>query len=1187
MPPTGLRVDSAGGNSDSRAAGRQSPRENAPLQFIIGMVAGLVAAWWLRKSGWQWRDKLPELKSAALRAWALFTRWEWPGRSATPQQTPATLAAPVVDEPAPSHSHEEEVLNTRLRALEAGLDSSLAQLGHPRELADMADFRQAVALLENPRVARETVLLYACDSHIGLACAALAALAKRADGEEVADRVARQFPDLAHPAMHFALKYLAGLQRRLPVGAPLVGARAWWSGERFVLEVFRDHFAERQALGDDPLADWRQRAATASDTELGAMADLLERIDHPFARALLPDVQDLRVRHRDRTFLSTVGRFWADRKEPEILIEPDDWKEALAAAEAQTLGEPARSLMLSGDTRVGKTTFLRLLARRLEGRGWTVFEAGAADLMAGQLWFGQLEGRIQQVVAEAGVSKRYIWYIPDILQIALSGTHQGQAASILDQILPAVSAGRLLVWTEASAASLSRLLRLRPVLRGTLEVVRLEPQDQEGTLQLAETLAARLGESQHVEIESNSAGAALHCARQYLSSASLPGSVLDLIKLTVGRAVRNGERRVDAHSVILTLSQLTGLPVSILDNKERVDLASIREYFTSRVMGQDEAVGAVVDRIAMLKAGLNDPGKPVGVFLFAGPTGTGKTELAKTLSEYLFGSVDRLIRLDMSEFQTSDAIVKILGGGAEGHAETDSLINRVRKQPFSVVLLDEFEKAHANIWDLFLQVFDDGRLTDTLGHVADFRHCIIILTTNLGATSHRSSGLGFAPANEGFTGDQIMQAVSQTFRPEFQNRLDKVIVFRPLTRDLMRGILRKELGRVLERRGLKDRDWAVEWEASAQEFLLEKGFSPEMGARPLKRAIDQYVMAPLAATIVEQRFPEGDQFVFMRSDGRAIQAEFVDPDSDARSGGVSPPAGAGALPSGNSPTLPAIILAPAGTSSELKVVEAEYGGITHTLESLAWEEQKARFSTQMLAADFWSRPDRHETLSRLALIDRVQAAARTAASLRGRLASHSERGGKSSRELVARLALQLHLVKEGIKDVTETAPIEVALAVEPAFEKTGPHQATLKWCAQLLAMYRAWSTNRHMQVADIPGSAAQALPLLLISGFGAHRLLSQEVGLHVLELAEGNGSSGRVIGRVRLAIAPLGDLGADKLRVALMAALEQGLAPHAVVRRYRDDPSPLVRDMNASWRTGRLDAVLRGDFDLIAASQAG
>src|SRR5439155_9873430 len=187
---------------------------------------------------------------------------------------------------------------------------------------------------------------------------------------------------------------------------------------------------------------------------------------------------------------------------------------------------------------------------------------------------------------------------------------------------------------------------------------------------------------------------------------------LDLIKLTANRVLKVGSSEVQAHEIIVTLAQLTGLPVSILDNKERVDLASIRDYFAARVIGQNEAVAAIVDRIAMLKAGLNDPGKPIGVFLFAGSTGTGKTELAKTVAEYLFGSVDRMVRLDMSEFQTPESAQKVIGG-----EDIDSLVNRVRKQPFSVVLLDEFEKAHAAIWDLFLQVFDDGRLTDAMGHV--------------------------------------------------------------------------------------------------------------------------------------------------------------------------------------------------------------------------------------------------------------------------------------------------------------------------------------------------------------------------------------------------------------------------------------------------------------------------------------
>ena len=254
-----------------------------------------------------------------------------------------------------------------------------------------------------------------------------------------------------------------------------------------------------------------------------------------------------------------------------------------------------------------------------------------------------------------------------------------------------------------------------------------------------------------------------------------------------------------------------------------------------------------------------------------------------------------------------------------------------------------------------------------------------------------------------------------------------------------------------------------------------------------------------------------------------------------------------------------------------------------TFASTQWEDLKASLTDSMTAADFWSRPDRHVTLSRLALMDRVKTAAATAEALRTRLAKGTERTGKYSRELVARLALQLHLIKEGIRDVIETAPIEVALRVEPALEKPSEHQATRAWCLQLLGMYRAWAGNRHMQLTEIADGTVRNLPWLLISGFGAHRLLVQEIGLHVLEADE---EKGRVAARVRLAVAPLGDLPADKLRAALAEAFARGPQPHAVVRRYRREPSPLVRNMNGSWRTGKLDAVLRGDFDLIAASQA-
>ena len=1091
---------------------------------------------------------------------------------------PPTPAPPAEPEPEPepfAGAPEVSSLTVKLHALAADFEAFGDNSAHPRDLAQHGQFKEAVDLLADANVAIETVQQYATGANWGLSCAALVALARRDDSGEIANEIAGEFGRMRPWAMYFALDYLATADPRPPAGAPAVAAKEWWTNNVIVPAAFRDYFTRRQKLGDTAVFGHALNTHGASTpAEIEAF---LKRLNHPFATALIDDLMSFQHRNIDREFLKSFGRFWNPREESELLIEAEPWRSGAASAESALLQVPARSLLISGERGVGKSSFLRLLSAKLARKGWGVFEAGGVDLQAGQVYIGQLEERIRRATEELAAGKKLIWYIPDMLQVATSGTHRGQSASILDQILPAISAGRLVVWTEATPAETTRLMQARPGLRGLLEIVRLEPLTEHEATALAATFCERLGRERRLTIDPEAASVALHLARQYLSDEKLPGNMLDLIKRTANRCITDRKKTLGAEDVTATLSQVTGLPVSILDNKERLDLASIKQFFSSRVIGQDEAVGAVVDRIAMLKAGLVDSGKPIGVFLFAGPTGTGKTELAKTLAEYLFGSADRLIRLDMSEFQTPESTVKILGDSSD-RPDTDSLINRVRKQPFSVVLLDEFEKAHARIWDMFLQVFDDARLSDASGRVADFRHCIIILTSNLGATSHRGSGLGFAPVQDEFSSEQVTLAIAQTFRPEFQNRLDKVIVFRPLTRELMRGILKKELKQVLERRGLKDRDWAVEWEASAQDFLLEKGFSPEMGARPLKRAIDQFVLAPLAATIVERRFPEGDQFVFVRSDGHAIQAEFVDPNADLRPKAVQLDGSS----DGARPNLGIMILDPIGSTAERDVLEAAAAEIEGTIASDEWDKVKLELVGEMTKADFWTRPERYQTLARLALMDRVQAAASTSVSLRARLAKGNGRAGGYSRELVARLALQLHLVKLGVQDAFEGSPIEVALMIEPALDGTGDTQATRKWCSRLGAMYRAWAGHRHMQLSEISNAADKALPILVVSGFGAHRLLAREVGLHVLEQTD---EAGRATARVRMIVAPLGDMPPAKFESALRDGLARAAPSNSVIRRYRGEPSPLVRDGAGAWRTGKFDAVMSGDFDLIGATQ--
>jgi len=1106
-----------------------------------------------------------------MRAW--LSRWRKPAAK------PAAAAEILPPEP-----FDLQALTARLYELDKIFGPFGSNAAHPSDLYAQPDFREAVRLLSLRDVPLATVMQYVEGNSWSLSSAALASLRQRSDRAGVTDRILTQCDHFSPWAMFFALELLFEAEPRIPAGAPLSRAKEWWIDNRWMPNVFRDYLTRCASRGDtmtfgSALTAWR-----------AASHDIIRRflrcVTHPAAATLIEELDDAPTAAppdapaQDTSALNAVGRFWKNQQGIEILVEPDGWRKPFALAESTLRQHPVRSLLVSGEPMVGKTSFLRLFAQRIASDGWSVFEASGADLQADQIYIGQLEGRIRQVVEELGKGRKLIWYIPDIVQLALSGTHSGQSATMLDQIIPAIAAGRLIVWAEATPKGTARLVRIKPSLRGLFETVTIEPLSPSDTLSLAGDVIDEMAEKADIRFDPECAKVALDTAGQYLGTGGLPGSALLMLKLTAIRAEQTKDV-IAPRRVLETLSQLSGLPLSILDTKEQLDLKSIRDFFTARVIGQDEAVGAMVERIAMLKAGLNDPGKPIGVFLFAGPTGTGKTELAKAVSEYLFGSVERMIRLDMSEFQTYDSMSKILGQDSASAIEADSLISRVRKQPFSVILLDEFEKAHPAIWDLFLQAFDEGRLTDAMGLAADLRHCLIILTSNLGATAHRSLGLGFAPQADVFTKEQVMRAISQTYRPEFQNRLDKVIVFRPLTRVLMRGILKKELSGLLDRRGLKDRAWAIEWESSALEFLLEKGFSAEMGARPLKRAIDQYVVAPLAGIIVEKRFPEGEQFLFVRSDGAGIQAEFVDPDADVAAADEA----LAAAPAGPvAPTaIASTILAPKGTRAEFETLQAEYEDVEHTLRSDEWDGLKEKLAEEIASADFWNRPDRFDTLARFALMDRVKSAVETANALRGRLGRYSRTPARYSAQLSGRLALQLHLVREGIRDAFDNAPVELALSIEPVFDGAGDRQATLAWCSKLRSMYRAWAGKRRMQILEMPGAAKDKdTPILTVSGFGAHRILSPESGLHVFEASEGGG--GRVTARVRLAVVPLGDVPAAKEQKLVAEALDEAPRPNAVVRRYREEP-PLVRDAAGKWRTGRLDLVLGGEFDLLQATE--
>ena len=860
-------------------------------------------------------------------------------------------------------------------------------------------------------------------------------------------------------------------------------------------------------------------------------------------------------------------------------------KLVLRELEATLLGS-RRSVVLAGEPGVGKTTLYTVFAKQCIQQGWVIFEAGSTEILAGQSYVGQLEARMQELFKNLSGNRKVVWIIPNFHELLFAGWHRDNPRGVLDMLIPYLENGALTVIGETEPEAYERLIQRKPQVRAVLQRIQLDPLDSEETMAVAKAWnRACQDKALAGPISAEIMEEAFHLAQQYLDKAVAPGNLIDFLKLAQLNDPDSNDP-LTIEDLFESLSQLTGLPANILDERQMLDLEALSSLFQTRVLGQPEAVNCLVERVAMIKAGVNDPSRPAGVFLFVGPTGTGKTEIAKTLAEFLFGSPERMIRFDMSEFMTEDSLNRLLGNNEE-MTGSKALVNQVRKQPFSVILLDEFEKAHPNIWDLFLQVFDDGRLTDRRGNTADFRHSIIIMTSNLGAAIPHGSQVGFSGDRKTFSESNVTRTVSSTFRPEFLNRIDRTVVFRPLSKSVVRDILLKELSNVLTRRGLRNRDWAVEWEDSALEFLLEKGFTAELGARPLKRAIERYLLSPLAITIVNNQFPEGDQFLFVRSNGKGIDVEFIDPDANEEpefedeSAGEFDAAGAGE-------SLKSIILDPMGVHSEVMRLQEIYEALNDEVNSDDWQTMKSEALEMTSSPAFWESEERFEVLGDVEYLDRFERALDTAYSLLIRLKGESDEERPSySKILIQRLAHRLYLLESAFDGEDEVLPRDAFICVEPSIE--GDREAALKFAGKVSQMYLEWASKRQMRhkvLLDdrLDGDRTRRF-ILAVAGLGAYSILKEENGIHVWE-EPGEGKSFERI-KVRVFIAPQPALPGDTTVKLLDQAEDrfkemEGL--RKIVRRYRQLPSPLVRDGIQGWRTGRLDRVFEGDFDLISGS---
>ena len=528
--------------------------------------------------------------------------------------------------------------------------------------------------------------------------------------------------------------------------------------------------------------------------------------------------------------------------------------------------------ILLGEPGVGKTAIVEGLAEKIVATDVPdillkkrVLTLDLSSVVAGTKYRGDFEKRIKSILNAASKNPDIILFIDEFHTIVGAGGGQG-SLDAANMLKPALARGEIQCIGATTLDEFTKIVEKNGALDRRFQKITVEPTDVPQTLAILKNLRSSYESYHNVKYDDAALEACVRLTDRYLPDQFLPDKAIDAMD-EAGSLVRikAGAKKgvVNAEDIATVVSRITGIPVNKVAESEGMRLFHMRERLKDRIIGQDEAIDTIVSAIQRSRAGLKDPDRPIGSFLFFGPTGVGKTELAKCLAEYLFDSKDNMVRIDMSEYMEKFSVSRLIGAppGYVGYEEGGQLSEKVRRKPYCVVLLDEIEKAHPDIFNILLQVMDDGRLTDSEGRTVSFKNTIIIMTSNVGSRDIQEygRGIGFSTAGRKVETNRQMvleKAVRKVFPPEFMNRVDEKIFFHELGKEDMTRIVDIEL-RDLKKRSA-EAGYPITVPASVKNFVAEAGFDPAYGARPLKRAIVKYIEAPVSEFIIACKATSGE-----------------------------------------------------------------------------------------------------------------------------------------------------------------------------------------------------------------------------------------------------------------------------------------------------------------------------------------